>query len=361
MRLAKIVTSLAFATGAPLLVGGCSGSASGPLSMPSDMTRLQSHRFAADSRLTPSGRVQREAGVKSFNPFVGNANPTGRPRADVGNVYISDISGGVKILENKAYTPDGAITDGITNTPDGEWTDVKKNLYVTVVGHDVLEYSCRKNKCSTPPSFTYSSGLAGPVNVTTDKSGNVFVADYWASAVVEYAQHSNTALQQCTISAYAPYTSVTGVAVDSSTGDVYVAYGDSGTHGNIEKFAGGLSGCNGTVLGVTIGQPGDLILDNQKNIIVCDQWLHSVEVVAPPYSSITKTIGSGWLDPFQPALEKHGKRMLLYVEDSSAGPSSTGWVQVFKYPSGTLVATLSGSSYNLSDPYGVTDTFNYVP
>jgi hypothetical protein len=35
---------------------------------------------------------------------------------------------------------------------------------------------------------------------------------------------------------------------------------------------------------------------------------------------------------------------------------------IFKYPSGTLVTTLNGSSSGpFKNPYGVTDTFNFVP
>jgi hypothetical protein len=270
------------------------------------------------------------------------------------------VSGGVKVLENVAYTPDGSITNGLT-TPDGEWTDANKNLYVTnyLPNNNVVEYSCKKNKCSSSPTFTYSAGLVNAGNVTTDRSGNVFVAQYNGSTsgyVSEYAQGSNIVLQQCSFPG-----GVFGVAIDSRTGNVFVAYeGSSVLASVIEEFRGGLSGCNGTFLGATPGEPGDIILDGHNNIIYCDQWNAVVDVIAPPYTSITRTIGSGWVDPYQPALEKHNGALLLYVEDSSAGPSSTGWVQVFNYPAGTLVATLSGSQYNLNDPYGVTDTFNLV-
>jgi hypothetical protein len=125
----------------------------------------------------------------------------------------------------------------------------------------------------------------------------------------------------------------------------------------IVEFRGGLAGCSGTVLGAQIGASGGLILDNHNNIIVCDQWNAVVDVIAPPYTSIAKTI-SGWVDPFQPALEKRGKKMLLYVSDNAGGASGTGQIQVFGYPSFTLVASLSGGT--IFYPLGVTDTFNLV-
>ncbi|MGC1986102.1 MAG: hypothetical protein WA668_12015 [Candidatus Cybelea sp.] len=87
-----------------------------------------------------------------------------------------------------------------------------------------------------------------------------------------------------------------------------------------------------------------------------------VNVIAPPHTGVTKTVGTGWIDPYEPALEKHGKKMLLYIEDSSTGPSGSGVVGVYKYPAGTLVTTIKGgTSGPFHNPYSVTDTFNYVP
>jgi hypothetical protein len=122
------------------------------------------------------------------------------------------------------------------------------------------------------------------------------------------------------------------------------------------EFKGGLAGCSGTALGAQIGASGGLILDNHNNIIVCDQWNAVVDVIAPPYSGITGTIGGPWVNPYQLSLEKRGKKMLLYVSDDQGGPSGTGQIQVFGYPSGTLVTSLSGGTFFY--PLGVTDTFN---
>lgn len=279
-----------------------------------------------------------------------------RPKGDKGNLYVSDVTGTVDVLENGAYTAVGSITSGL-DSADGEWTDSHKNLYVANYRGSVQEYSCKANKCGSTPTFSYDPP-GGPVNVTTDRSGNVFASVPSENAIVEFPQGSDSISQECTL----PGT-VTGAAVDSSTGDVFVAYDSpSSITAYIVEFAGGLSGCSGTTLTAPLDLTGDLILDNHKNIIVCDQWNAVVDVIAPPYTSVTKTIGTGWVDPYEPALEKHGKKMLLYIEDSSTGAGGSGIVGVYDYPAGTLVTKINGgTSGPFHNPYGVTDTFNYVP
>jgi hypothetical protein len=359
MRSTTRALTAAFAMASSALAAGCSGASSGPSpSNPGGLAALQSLRSGATYEQVSSGHLTRYSpGVGHFGRTTARPNPMVRPRADRGNLYVSDVTGDIVVLENRVYTPDGTITNGVS-TPDGEWTDANKNLYVTNYLNNVVEYSCKVNKCGGTPTFTYSAGLKDPVNVTTDQSGNVFVADYENKSVNEYAQGSNTVLHQCSLPG-----PVTGAAVDSSTGDVFVAYDStSSINAYIEEFTGGLAGCSGTVLSAPIDLTGDLILDNQKNIIVCDQWNAVVDVIAPPYSSINRTIGSGWVDPYQPALEKRGKKMLLYVEDSSSGPSGNGVIGVYDYPADTLVTTLKGNSSGpFKNPYGVTDTFNLVP
>jgi len=78
--------------------------------------------------------------------------------------------------------------------------------------------------------------------------------------------------------------------------------------------------------------------------VACDQLAGAVQIIAKPYTAITKTI-TGFTDPFHVALnEANG---LMFVADPGAAD-----VAVDKYPSGTAVKTL-GSANGLSDPYGV--------
>jgi hypothetical protein len=240
------------------------------------------------------------------------------------------------------------------NGPDGEWTDAAHNLYVAnYAGIYVNEYTCTAGHtpgCANSPSFTYSSGLGDPIGVSTDQSGNVFVADFGfgtAGFVAEYAQGSNSQTANCPVPGGAE-----GVAIDSSTGNVFVDWVNlsSGASG-ITEFAGGLSGCPGTTLPVTLTFAGGMSMDNAKGLVVNDQLGPSIDLIPPPYTTISGTCGSGYSDPFHNALTKGNAR--LYVAD--IGNAN---VQVLAYPACTNITTLSGGT--LVDPAGVTNTYNGV-
>jgi DNA-binding beta-propeller fold protein YncE len=88
-------------------------------------------------------------------------------------------------------------------------------------------------------------------------------------------------------------------------------------------------------------------------LIVCDQNAPAVDVIAPPYTSITRTLGSGFSDPFHVTINKKNSR--AYVADYV-----TGQVYVLKYPSGKTVATL-GTSNGISAAWSAVDSDNFVP
>jgi hypothetical protein len=249
---------------------------------------------------------------------------------------VSDFGTNAVEILNSSYALTSTITNGITSA-DGDALDSKGNLYVAnYEGPNVVEYA----KGGTSPSFTYSTGLIDPADVTTDSKDNVYVADYGdgsPSSVFEYAQGSNTLLNQCS-----PGGPVEGVVVDPK-GDVFVSYENSSGVGGIAEYKGGLSGCKETVLSPTVEFPGGLALDKQGNLLDCDQDV-GVDIIPPPYTSISSTI-TGFADTFHIALNK--KSSLLYVAD----PGNAD-VAVVSYPSGTLLTTL-GSANGLSDPAGV--------
>jgi hypothetical protein len=250
---------------------------------------------------------------------------------------VADLgTGGVDILNNSG-TETGTISSGLSG-PDGDWYDTKGNLYVADYKNvDVQEYA----PAATKPTFTYSAKLIDPVGVTTNKKGNVFVADYddggSSGTVTEYAQKSNTIAYQCLVGGAAE-----GVAVDKN-GNVFVSYNGS-IGGALAEFKGGLKGCTETILGVSLKYAGGLILDKKKDLVVCDQSPPVIDIIKPPYSSVSSTI-TGFSDPFHVAL--NAKNTLVFVADPAAAE-----VFVDKYPTGSSYATL-GSSNGLSDPTGV--------
>jgi DNA-binding beta-propeller fold protein YncE len=143
------------------------------------------------------------------------------------------------------------------------------------------------------------------------------------------------------------------VAVDKS-GDVFVAYlANSTDTGKIAEYTGGLSGCSATNLGVSLEFPGGMVLDKKSNLVICDQDADAVDIIAPPYSSVTSTLGSGYDDPFHVTVNKKNKQ--AYVANY-AGED----VFVLSYPAGALKATLN-SANGLSSPAAAVDSQNYNP
>jgi len=249
---------------------------------------------------------------------------------------VSDLGGGTVLsrveLLNNQYELVGTITDGIDGAT-GDWYDAHGNLYV---GNYAVPMVREYAKGSSSPKFTYSSGLERPYSVATDTAGNVYVADFYnpsgsGGGVVEYPQASNTVKTQCL------GLNDTGVAVDAH-GDVFV----SGTGGTLLEYKGGLNGCKSTTLGVTLPGGGGLLIDKKSDLVACAG--HEVDIVPPPYTSITLRI-TGFQYAEHDALTRD--ESLLFVADVENYD-----VQVFTYPDGSYVTTLDESN-GLVDPAGV--------
>jgi DNA-binding beta-propeller fold protein YncE len=260
-------------------------------------------------------------------------------------LLVSDTNqNAVFMLKNKTFKNVGKITDGMSS-PDGDWVDRHGNLYVADrAGNNVVEYK----PGSTSPTFTYNDNMGGPIRVAVDSSGNVFEADEARMIVNEYAQKINSVMFTCS-----PGGLVDGVAVDHS-GDVFVAFNASGSGpGSIAEYKGGLSGCKETVLAPTLTFAAGMAFDKKGNLLACDELAGKVDVIAPPYTSITGTLGSGYQTPFEVSINKSNKQ--AYVADWAQDQ-----VQVLRYPSGTNIKTL-GVSDGLIEPTGAVDGKNFVP
>ena len=259
------------------------------------------------------------------------------------DLFVDDFNlNAVEIFANKSWTNAGSITSDIDG-PDGNWVDAKGNLYVAnYAGDSVTEYA----PGSSSPSYIYGSDMLDPVAVTTDHSGNVYVGEYGGYDVLEFPQGSARLIAQCF-----PGGEVEGVALDKS-GDVFVTY-FTGTAGAITEYANGLEGCSGTTLGVSLKYPGGLVVDKNDNLVVCDQDANEVDIIAPPYGSVSGRLGSRYLDPFRVSIDKKNKR--AYV--ANYGDYD---VLVLSYPAGTTQATLN-SSNGLSEPSSAVDSQNYSP
>jgi hypothetical protein len=312
--------------------------------VPGSSTQSQSHFFSHSyKQLLRAGIAPKLIPLLRFG--TARAPQTG-PR----HVWVSDGGAAdVAIFDNHTFTETGTIgySNGIGSV-DGVSFDDHGNFYVAEYANAaILEYN---HHALTAPSFTYNSSIGNPVSVNVDKAGNVYEADFGGGYVTEFAQGSNTVMNQCFISGG----EVEDVAIDKS-GDVFVDYVNSSTAtGFITEYVGGLSGCSGTTLGVSgsLGFVGGMSIDKAGNLVVCDQTAPAVDIIAPPYSSVTGTLGSGYGSPFHVRLSKTNK--LAYV-----GDDVNAVVDVLDYPSGTLVQQL-GSSNGLVDPYAAVDGSNAV-
>jgi hypothetical protein len=282
------------------------------------LSQLPKARFAPEGYVSPDKKTKSPAEL-----FVDNDSPDE-----------------VLILANNSWKDLGSITNGATD-PDGSWYD-KHGLYVANYSAPNVEQYSSKGSLT----FTYNAGMSSPVTLTTDSDGNIYEADFTGEAVNEYRQMSNTVVATCQPGGF-----VEGVAVDKQ-GDVFVDYYDG--EGAIAEYKGGLSGCSETALGAEVSFPGGMVLDKSDDLVICDQVGDAVDIIKPPYGSISGTLGSGYSEPFHVSLNK--KNSQAYVTDTG----SAFTVDVVSYPRGSRIATL-GSSYGVSKPFGAVDGSNFVP
>ncbi|MBV8197160.1 MAG: hypothetical protein JO263_03415 [Candidatus Eremiobacteraeota bacterium] len=238
---------------------------------------------------------------------------------NVHNLALSDASSGAV----RVYNTYGVQTQYITNRvscPDGLTYDNKGDLYVTnycLSQNTVVEY----NPGQVNAAWVYSAGLFNPVNVSTDKNDNVYVAGFLSGTVTEFAHRTNAVLHQCSAGGY-----VEGITIDGA-GDVFVSYGN-----NLVEYKGGLAGCSQTPLSPTLGFAGGLILDKPGNLLAEDQF-GGVDVIPPPYTTIKTTIAA-FCGPFHEALSGPGN--LLFVTDDCVS------AYALTYPHDFFYAPLSG-------------------
>jgi hypothetical protein len=228
--------------------------------------------------------------------------------------------------------PIGEITDGIKG-PEGAVVDAKGNLYVTnTPTSTVTEYA----PGSTTASFTYSADLSDPAGVAVDAKQNVYVTNLGSGSVTVFPQASNS-----------PSLTITGipypidVALDSA-GDVYVtSFLSNFSGGEVLEYPPGST--KGADLGIATKTPGGIALDESADIVTADQRLPGVLVFPPGMTSPSNTFAQNMNDPV-PVRFNH-KENLVAVGDSIEND-----VEIYSYPSGTLVDTITDG---IDGPEGV--------
>lgn len=278
------------------------------------------------------------------------------------SLFVSDTNGAnqfpVKLFRNGTWAANGSFSNPL-NAPDSLWSD-QKYLYVgwnAVVGAFVgVVDEYRPNY--TTPIFTYSSGFAWPAVITTQVVGNVhyvFIAGSTgnlapATFVNEYKRDTNTVLATCYPGA-GSWISITGLAV-APNGSVFVAYNDVNFHGHLVEYVSGLGGCGVVPLPITfLGAVTGMARDNAGRLLVSDLRGQSVDVIDPPYTGISGTLGSGFWYPAGISIDVNNA--LAFVTDLNLKQ-----VRVLQYPSGALIYAL-GSANGLTQPGPAVEWANY--
>jgi hypothetical protein len=335
-----------------VLLSACSGPSAMSGSTPTgadaaiSVTAPWSTTFARRVGGAPGTQLPSAAEVRSQEAFPESSarviTSTSKPFR---GLYVSDLGiaqsqGGVRLLAARTYRQVGILDAGNT-APVGEWVDQSRNFYVANAnGGNATEYAPR----ATSPTCTYS-GAVDPTNVTTNKSGEVFVVD-WSighSGVIDVYKHcQDKVVGNYTFGTGAP----AGVTFDAH-GNMFVMYLSGQTHnGALEEFK--RHSKTPTPLAATVTFPGGLLMDKNQNLIAADQGVANqtngaIDIIAPPYSTATPLV-SGLAQPVW--LSMNPSETLLFASSYARPPT----VWVFEYPSGKLKATISAP---LRYPLGV--------
>jgi hypothetical protein len=271
----------------------------------------------------------------------------------------------VLLFKGKAYKQDtinGPITNGL-DCPIGATLDSQGNLYVANgagsdpqgcgpgrTDADVQEYA----PGATSPTHTWTGGgclnnTDGYVFVTTDLHGYVYAGTRSQSgaagaAVIRWIP-GDVGPQEVQVGP--PEASVYGVAVDRK-GDIFADAAAPGAGPTLQECVpkGGTWACS--LFPLSISGPGGIALDKAGNLLVADSSGKAVDVIAPPYTSISRTIGSGYSFPLSVSLNK--AKTLAFVADPIAGD-----VFVVNYQTGANVTTIpvSGAVSAVDGPNAV--------
>lgn len=255
-------------------------------------------------------------------------------------LYVLDFATTVvDVLKNKGYRELGSISDG--GTPEDVALDKLGNVYIANATPGKVDVFAPKG---TSPSFTYNAGMSSASVVNTDAHGNVFEGDGNGS-INEYYQGVNTVLYTCALPSFPG-----GIAVDSGN-DVFVSIP---LDNEIVEYAGGLRGCSPTTLPITLTNANGIAVDKDGDLIVCVPGASSVDVIEPPYTSVTRTIGSGWIAPWTVSLSRDEK--YAYVTDIN---HARALVEVVNYATGGNVTSIGGGN-GLVEPLAAVDGPNSV-
>jgi hypothetical protein len=323
--LLRTLSTAAYAVSVAALLSGCSQSASSPL-MAQSQAQLRSQNGVLGARPMSDAEVR----------TPGWLSP--EAKAGKGLLYVSDqFNQRIAIFSTKKSSspePVGQITDGIS-APDGAFVDPKGTLYVCNFGAGtVTEYAKGKTKLSKT-----LTGAGSPKYVVAGTDGTVYVSNFNGSFdgdVIEYAKGKKTPTQTIPFSTFPA-----GLALDKSN-NLYVAYNDS-QHNDIEVLEFAPGSTTGTNLGIHIasGFAGGMTIDKKGDLLIGDQADATVYVYPSGGTTPSATYTSTAV--YAVALDSTNKNLFI---SAPFGPS----VSQVTYPKGAAVQTYTNT---LSGAFGI--------
>jgi serine/threonine-protein kinase len=239
-------------------------------------------------------------------------------------LYVANESANeIDIFSRPSYQLVGHITQGVYE-PEGIATDTNGDLYVTNLGSkNVTVY----HKGATTPYRTLTLSFQ-PDDVAVTADGYVAVSDV-AGGVDVYAPGASAPTRRLTSQLIA---NAAGCGVDAQD-NVFVSGNDRASNPVVVEYKNLMGpGANLGLSGLVF--PSGVIVDKSGALVVSDNFLPGVDVYAPGSKSPTTIVTGG--SPNRSALNKTEHR--LYVPESSYGV-----VNVYSYPGGALLKTISFS------------------
>jgi hypothetical protein len=232
----------------------------------------------------------------------------------------------VDLYSIPSYSLVGQITDGI-DFPQGMTTDKLGNLYVANLGgNSVTVYA----KGATSPSRTLTDPY-GPTDVALTNKGDLLVGDNGGGVTVFAPNASSPSTRLTNPDLY----SVGGVGADAH-GNAYAAGNNVSYAPVVVKFAH-LSGSGANLNLTDLNVPSGVLVDASGNIVVSDYSLPGVNIYPPHSTNPSATIAAGE-SPSRSALNK--PQSLIYVPEGT-----TYAVNLYDYPSGSSVASITTTGF----------------
>ncbi len=290
----------------------------------------------AGSTALPSGGQTASLATVSTEP---------RPGAKQQLVYVGDAGNDVVSVFDAATKqqnppPLRTITNGIAG-PFGMTTDKAGDLWVAnFLGNTVTEYA----PGTGTPKKTLSTGISAPIDVKVDGFGNVYVANFAASqpTIVLFPKGATTPSYTWTPGIY----SISGIALLNATvqgqTSIYVTGLDQNSVGRLLTCYPGNPSCT-TLNGYAFAQTGGIAIEQSPGgqqpfeFLVVDRGVPGVDTFVN--TQLTNQLNTGGQPEF---IALNGRRNALYVADSASGA-----VEKYGFPGGARTNTYTAPAFNV--------------